>query len=166
MATTTSWGAIVVAEAPTSIGATTSTGLGFLNQGGCIAKEDTTSTGTACGTALDELLECEFAACLSVCPVIDQYDAGIAGEEALEGTSTSPGCMGNAETTVCLSYATAAYGSSTTPTGACTSYFTADGGVVAGSAWDKCDTLFAPFDSATAPTAAQWSAYIGELCGP
>ena len=163
LSTTTSWGAIVVADAPTSIGATTYTGLGWLNLGGCIAKEDTSSAGQACAGALNEILACEFASCLAVCPVA-AGDAGVAGAEALEGNGTSadPGCMGNAETTVCSTYANAAY----SLTGACASYSTADGGVVAGSAWDKCDTLFAPFESTTtAPTAAQYDAYFSEICG-
>ena len=103
-----------------------------------------------------------LAACLAYCPIANSNDT--AGFTALEGdgSATNPGCMGNADTAVCLTEATAAWST----TGKCASYFTADGGIVAGSAFDKCETLMAPWQSTTtAPTAAQDEAYFGEICG-
>ncbi len=112
--------------------------------GGCIAREDTSAAGKACATAFNELDECEFAACVPYCIITGPTDT--AGLDALLGTSTSnPGCMGNADTSVCTTY----YNALQTK---CTG--------TAITAYNSCVTLM---NNGT--TAAGLSAYLAELCG-
>ncbi len=79
--------------------------LPFVNLGGCIQKVDRTSAGAACAAASARLFQCELEACIAYCPIASASDT--AGAGALLGTSTSNGCLGDADTTVCAEYASA-----------------------------------------------------------
>ncbi len=149
--TSTSWGALVIVDSPTAVGAATYTELDMFDTGGCIAKEDPSAMGIDCATALNELTECELAACVAYCPIVSYTD--MAGITALygDGTASNPGCLGDADTAVCLTYVDKV-------STACA------GEVNDAGAWSKCATLENNAGSAT-PTAAALSAYCGEICG-
>jgi hypothetical protein len=155
--TATAWGPFVELSIPTAAGSSATTELDMYNVGGCIAAEDSSPVGQSCATAQDELVECEVAACLAYCPVASYTDT--AGMTALfgDGTTANPGCMGNADSAVCLSYVNAA-------NTACSSYVGADGGVVSGSAMDTCTTIMNNMETVS-PTAASFEAYMSPFCG-
>ena len=146
----TAWGALIGVDAPTAIGATTTTELDMVNMGGCVAKEDPSAAGFACATALDELTECELAACLAYCAVASDTDQ--AGINALfgDGTAANPGCLADANTAVCFTYANVVNTACATESN--------DAGT---GALDKCNTLVTEIESA-APTAAEATAYFTE----
>jgi len=77
--------------------------LPFYNTAGCVLKVN--PTATACATAINQAFECEIEACLAYCPVASSTDT--TGEDALLGTSTTTGCLGDADTGVCASYISA-----------------------------------------------------------
>lgn len=99
----------------------------FYNFAGCLMKIDPLG-GTACARAVDQAFECELAACLPYCPIASSSDT--AGEDALLGTSTTNGCVGDADSSICAQYVDA-------ENTACAALST-DAGT--GPA-DKCDTI-------------------------
>ncbi len=152
-ATASAWGAFVEIKAPTAIGATATTTLDLFNFGGCVALADKTAAGTACANALNQLNECEQASCLANCPVTSNTDT--AGQNAIFGTTSSPGCLSDADNMVCLTYAN-------TVNTACAAE-TNDAGT---GAIDKCNTLITAANASTTPaTAAGLENYMGLFCG-
>jgi len=99
-ATSTEWGPILLVTPP---GAASNLLVLPPNFGTCVAAADPSPAGQACGLALEKLLECEIAACVTRCYVKDVND--IPGREALFGTivggNLEGGCFQAADTTVC-----------------------------------------------------------------
>jgi hypothetical protein len=98
--TNATWGAFVLVTA-SGAGAVQ---IPFFNPGGCLQKVDP-FTASACVQALQNSFQCEIEACLAYCPVASGSDT--AGMDALLGTSTTNGCLQNADSSVCASYANA-----------------------------------------------------------
>jgi hypothetical protein len=152
-ATGTAWGALIGIDAPTYVGSTTYTEVDTINLGACVAREDTSAGGQACAAALDELTECELASCLANCPIASGTDE--AGMTALfgGGTAAEPGCMLDAQTTVCLTYVNMSNTACATETN--------DAGT---GALDRCSALATEVESA-APSAAEATTYFATICG-
>ncbi len=146
------WGAFLDLRPLTAVGATTTTILDLYNFGGCVALVDPSPAGKACGTALDELTQCELASCLPSCPITSTQD--VAGTDALVGSTTSVGCLGNADNTVCVTYANAA-------NTACANA-TNDAGT---GAIDRCNAILTAANAATVSAPAGLEQYLGLFCG-
>jgi len=150
--TSTAWGGFIAVESPTAVGATTTTEIDLFNPGGCVARVDTSATGQACAKAYNELQECEFASCVPYCPVASQSDQ--AGEDALLGSGTSNGCLGDADTAICATYVTAVQTACATESN--------DAGT---GAFDKCENLISDASTATGALPLAFEQYLGLLCG-
>ena len=80
----------------------------YPNTGGCVPLWESSSQGQACGKAYQALVECELAACVEYCPVTaTSGPALLVGIVNDYGNLTAPGCIQNADTSVCASYAAA-----------------------------------------------------------
>ena len=95
--TSSAWGPFAYVTAAGAGGVT----LPFYNFAGCITKLDPVG-GAACARAVNQALECELASCLAYCPIASLSDT--AGADALLGTSTTNGCLGDADSSVCAQY--------------------------------------------------------------
>lgn len=156
-ATGTAWGAAIVVESPVGGTSTATTETALFDLGGCVVNEDLSSAGKACGEALNEVSECEFAACVAYCPVTSYEDgAGLSallGDGTPYGMSSDCGCLGSADSTVCSEYATDANEACAVESN--------DAGT---GPLDKCVTLI--INAGGYPgSAAAMSAYLGEICG-
>ncbi len=146
------WGAFLEVRPPTAVGATTTTPIDMYNVGGCVGLVDPSPTGKACATALDELTQCELAACLPTCPVSSPQDTS--GRRALFGDGFFLGCIDHADEVVCLSLANAVNTVCTAETN--------DAGT---GAIDRCNALLTVANAATASAPAGLEQYLGLFCG-